>query len=79
MNDMGPYFNELHKDAQEIVTRVEEAYRHWQAGNHGGAALVLGLMHYPIDQVADEVSGLLGQYREQGITPDDGVKGRPLG
>lgn len=74
MDDMGPYFDELHKDAREIVSCVEEARRHWQASDHGAAALALGLLHYPIAQVAKEASGLLKDYRARGITPGDARK-----
>jgi hypothetical protein len=74
MDDMGPYFDELYRDARKLVDQIEEATRHWRDKNYPASALVLGLMHYPVGQINAEISGLMKQYRENGVSPDDALK-----
>ena len=70
MDDMGPYFQELQKDARKVLEHAEEAAQHWQAGDQKAAVQTLSLMHYPMSHVSGEINGLMEEYRAQGITPE---------
>ena len=60
---------EIVKDASTIHARALEASEHVAAGDLDGVALVLGLVHYPLSQVADEVAGALDRLAELGVRP----------
>jgi hypothetical protein len=62
----------LLKDARKITEHLQEASRHHENGDLQAIADVVGLIHYPLGQVSDEVNGLLGYLAAQGIRPSRG-------
>jgi hypothetical protein len=71
MDDMGPYLQELQKDARKLLEHADQAAQHWHAGNHKAAVQTLSLMDYPLSHVSGEIDGLVEKYRAQGITPEE--------
>lgn len=62
---------ELSKDAREIASRAEQAEKYCASGDLSAVADTVGLMHYPISQVSDEVRGVLGFLEKRGVRPGD--------
>lgn len=62
---------ELSKDAREVLSRAEQAEEYCASGDLSAVADTVGLMHYPINQVSDEVRGVLGFLEKRGVRPGD--------
>lgn len=64
------YLGELERDCQKLLDHAREASEHYANSKPASAAMVLGLMHYPLGHVSEEVSGLLRDLdKREGITP----------
>ncbi len=60
---------ELVKDSAKVLASAEEAARHQSTGDLTAVAEVVGLMHYPLGQVGDEVGGILRHLAARGVRP----------
>jgi hypothetical protein len=66
---MGHRIDELVKDANTIAEMAAEVQRHFKAGDHSGACLVAGQLHYKTAPIEREQDGILDAYRRDGVTP----------
>ena len=62
--------------ASRIVDLANEAAKHYEAGSHADAALVLGLLHYRFDAAMAAGDAAVDAIRElHGVAPDDALRG----
>jgi hypothetical protein len=78
MSDPGPldFIAEVRREAARIVDLATEAAKHYEAGNHADAALVLGLLHYRANAATAAGDAAVDAIRElHGVAPDDALRG----
>jgi len=77
MTESGPseHIDELRREAARIADMAGQASRHYEAGAHADAALVLGLLHYRFTAAMAASAAAIDVIREEhGVTPDDALR-----
>jgi hypothetical protein len=66
---------EVEGECRKLLDYAEQAVMHYRDGKPASAALVLGLMHYPLSHATTAVSGALDVLKaNEGVTPDDALE-----
>ena len=75
MSEPADYIRELRQEASRIGDMADEAGRHYEAGRHSDAALVLGLLHYRFNAATAATDAAIDSIRERhDVTPDDALR-----
>ncbi|MEU8631434.1 hypothetical protein AB0C38_04635 [Amycolatopsis sp. NPDC048633] len=71
-DETAPRLSELLKDARAAVEHIEEARKHYAAGNQQAAVDVVALTPYKLNQALGDIDELLKYWSGRGIVPGAG-------